>query len=245
METLDHATLKRTVREYWCWRSATFDVRAAQQPEWWDIFQLAVGRDRTCRILDVGTGTGFLALGLAKAGHRVTGIDLSAGMVARARLNAARNDLGIDLLVADAERPPFRQESFDVIVSRNLLWTLCEPENALRRWHALLRPGGRVVLSDGVWNHAGLRGLLRRLRHSAHQFLSGQREASVPLQFWTFYRPINKDLPHFRGVRANEVEAFLENCGFREQVRYEHLFSGNPYSGKRKKAFFVVAAVKG
>jgi SAM-dependent methyltransferase len=55
---------------------------------------------------------------------------------------------------ADAEAPPFPPGSFNLIVERHVLWTLPNPEQALRAWSALLRPGGRLVLIEGDWDMA-------------------------------------------------------------------------------------------
>lgn len=102
-------------------------------------------------VLDVATGTGFVALLAAELGHRVTGIDLSEEMLAVARTTAAARGLDVRLLVGDAVTPDFPPSSFDVVTSRHLLWTLREPATALAQWHRLLRPGGRVVAIDGFW----------------------------------------------------------------------------------------------
>ena len=236
-------TAKRVIGDYWTWRSSTFDAHSsARQPEWWEIFEKALERPEPCRILDVGTGTGFLARGLAAAGHRLIGIDISPGMIALARRNVAGSGTFVDLLVADAEDPPFAPESFDAIVSRNLLWTLCRPEVTLRRWHRILRPGGRIVLSDGMWNHAGVKGRLRRLRQSTVRMLTQRKDPEVSLRFWSAYRPIHKSLPHFRGVLGEEAETLLRSSGFETPARYEHMFPTCPYSGNAKKTFFVAAA---
>ena len=59
------------------------------------------------------------------------------------------------MTVGDASNPPAEAgTSFDVILSRHLLWTLPDPQEALRRWIGLLRPGGRLVLIEGRWANA-------------------------------------------------------------------------------------------
>jgi SAM-dependent methyltransferase len=70
-------------------------------------------------------------------------------------LSSARSQLGeagldVSLVVGDAVRPPFPPESFDVVISRSVIWTLREPGTAFSNWHALLRPGGRVVAIYGL-----------------------------------------------------------------------------------------------
>ena len=101
--------------------------------------------------LDLGTGTGFVALILAGLGHRVTAVDLSPDMLAEASTTASARDLDVEFLIGDAVSPAFSAASFDVITCRHLLWTLREPDVALANWRSLLRPGGRLVGFDGFW----------------------------------------------------------------------------------------------
>ena len=106
------------------------------------------------RVLDVGTGTGVIALLAAELGHSVTGIDLSEGMLAEARRKAAMAALGVDLRVGDAEDPPGDLRDFDAVISRHLLWTLPDPARALRSWTAAARHGGLIAIVDGVYRSA-------------------------------------------------------------------------------------------
>ena len=102
-------------------------------------------------VLDVATGTGFVAMIAAGLGHRVTAIDLSEPMLEVARAEAQRRELNITFLQEDAVTPNFSEKSFDVVVSRHLIWTLRDPHRALNNWRILLKPGGRVVAIDGFW----------------------------------------------------------------------------------------------
>ncbi|GAA2143522.1 class I SAM-dependent methyltransferase [Kitasatospora kazusensis] len=106
-------------------------------------------------VLDVGCGTGSLSLLLARSGHRVTGVDLAPEMVRRARAKLAEANRPARFLVGDAASPPTGGERFDVLLARHLLWTLPEPEAALREWIGRLRPGGRLVLVEGRWRESG------------------------------------------------------------------------------------------
>jgi ubiquinone/menaquinone biosynthesis C-methylase UbiE len=102
-------------------------------------------------VLDIATGTGFLATIAAGLGHRVTGIDLAETMLAEARRNAAQSAVEATFALGDAVAPAFTRESFDALTCRHFLWTLRDPATAFRNWFALLRPGGRVVAIDGFW----------------------------------------------------------------------------------------------
>ncbi|WP_059007313.1 class I SAM-dependent methyltransferase [Streptomyces specialis] len=106
-------------------------------------------------VLDAGCGTGSLAVLLAGAGHRVTGVDLSPRMVAAARGKALRAGVVAEFAVGAAEEPPTGGQRFDVVLARHLLWTLPDPVAALRQWVIRLRPGGRLVLVEGRWRQTG------------------------------------------------------------------------------------------
>ncbi|MFG2967097.1 MULTISPECIES: class I SAM-dependent methyltransferase [unclassified Streptomyces] len=105
--------------------------------------------ERPADVLDLGCGTGSLAHLAAEQGHRVTGVDSSPAMVARARAKLAGRDAVF--LLGDAAAPPVGERLFDAVLVRHVLWVLPDPARVLRHWRGLLRPGGRFVLVEGVW----------------------------------------------------------------------------------------------
>ncbi|MFI8950584.1 class I SAM-dependent methyltransferase [Streptomyces sp. NPDC053750] len=105
--------------------------------------------DRAGDVLDLGCGTGSLSLLAAEQGHRVTGVDRSPAMVELARGKLAGRDAVF--LTGDAATPPVGEQRFDTVLARHVVWTLPDPGRALRHWRELLRPGGRLVLVEGVW----------------------------------------------------------------------------------------------
>ncbi|WP_460063987.1 class I SAM-dependent methyltransferase [Streptomyces sp. YKOK-I1] len=105
--------------------------------------------ERAGDVLDLGCGTGSLSLLAAEQGHRVTGVDLSAPMIERARAKLAGRDAVF--LLGDAAAPPVGEQRFDTVLVRHVLWALPDPARVLRHWRSLLRPGGRLVLVEGVW----------------------------------------------------------------------------------------------
>ena len=102
------------------------------------------------RVADLGCGTGTLSVLLAEQGHTVSGVDLSPAMVAHAEAKAA--GLPASFAVGDASDPDLPAGSFDVVLSRHVLWALPDPAAALARRVGLLAPGGRLVLVEGRWS---------------------------------------------------------------------------------------------
>ncbi|MEB8339931.1 class I SAM-dependent methyltransferase [Streptomyces endophyticus] len=100
-------------------------------------------------VLDLGCGTGSLSLLAAERGHRVTGVDSAPGMLELARRKLAGRDA--EFLLGDAAEPPVEPGAYDVVLARHVLWVLPGTGAVLRRWVSLLRPGGRLVLVEGVW----------------------------------------------------------------------------------------------
>ena len=103
------------------------------------------------RVADLGCGTGTLALLLAEEGHAVDGVDFSPEMVTRALAKTA-GEPEVTITEGDAYAPPLPAATYDVVLGRHVLWALPDPVEALRRWAALLRPEGRLVLVEGSWS---------------------------------------------------------------------------------------------
>ena len=82
----------------------------------------------------------------------MTGLDLSEKMMDEGRKKTKERALSMTFLHGDAENPPFPDNHFDVVINRHLLWTLPNPETALKSWKRIIKPGGRVIIIDGLWN---------------------------------------------------------------------------------------------
>lgn len=102
-------------------------------------------------VLDVGTGPGFFAIVLAELGYAVTAVDYTQAMLEQARRNAGAFAHRICFQQMNAEELSFADESFDVVVSRNLTWNLPAPERAYAQWTRVLRPGGLLLNFDANW----------------------------------------------------------------------------------------------
>lgn len=146
--------IKHRVTRYWAHRAEGFELQrlrefhSEKKDRWLTEFRKYLPQGRPLHILDIGTGTGFFACLLAEEGHEATGIDLTPDMIEHAEHMAAILGLDASFYVMDAEEPDFAPESFDVLVSRNLTWTLPHIAKAYREWYRLLKPGGVLINFD-------------------------------------------------------------------------------------------------
>lgn len=98
-------------------------------------------------VLDLGCGTGIYALELAQLGLRVTGIDISAGMLRVAREKASRLNLPIVFELADLGQIDFGSERYDKVISVSAMEFFSDPAEIMRRAYRAVKPGGRMVFA--------------------------------------------------------------------------------------------------
>ncbi len=142
-----------------------------------------LGLRATDRLLDVGCGTGALLQRLSETHpvEQLSGVDPVPEMlgIARQRLSPA-----IDLREGWAERLPFAAERFDVVVSCNMFHYIREPLAALTEMKRVLRPGGRLVITDWCDDYWACRifDLYLRLFSPAHFKTYRERECVALLR---------------------------------------------------------------
>lgn len=111
------------------------------------------GVARGMKVLDVGCGTGVVALTAARLGADVTGIDLTPELVARARENASIMGLAVDFREGDAEALEPGDATFDVVVSQFGHMFAPRPEVAIKEMLRVLKPGGTIAFSTWPPEH--------------------------------------------------------------------------------------------
>ena len=184
-----------------------------ERESWLQLLEEMVGVGTPLTIIDVGTGTGLLALFLAELGHKVIGFDISEGMMAYGTRKAKAEGLTVDFRYGSAEELPLESASADVVVNRHLLWTLPEPLKALREWRRVLNPGGRLIVFDGLWPPHNWS---TRVGQSIAKMLIMLRERRNPWKGHGYPRDLDGHLPLRHLMDMNMMRDVLSEAGFRQ-----------------------------
>jgi SAM-dependent methyltransferase len=117
-------------------------------------------------VLDVATGTGNVAIPLARAGAVVTGVDIAPNLLVQARERAAAEGLSIQFDEGDAEALPYADETFDAVVTMFGAMFAPRPELVASELARVLKPGGLLAMAN--WNPTGFTGQMFRVgsRHA-------------------------------------------------------------------------------
>ena len=237
---------KEKIAAYWTKRSDSFleqrraELHSALADRWLEEIRKYLPEKIPFRILDVGCGTGFFTILLAKQGHQVTGTDLTPDMVANARILAKEELVNCDFEIMDAEHLSFADNSFDVVISRNLTWTLPEAAQAYKEWTRVLKPGGVLLNFDANYGAVNFAETSDLPENHAHNQLGNSLMQEC--------EDIKRQLPISSYIRpAWDVEE-LGKVGM-EQISIDLGVSRRMY--KEKDAFynptpmFAIAATKG
>jgi ubiquinone/menaquinone biosynthesis C-methylase UbiE len=196
---------------------------------------------RSQDVLEVGCGTGLVLQRITRFARSARGVDLSPGMLERAR------ERGLDVALGSATELPFDDASFDATCSFKVLAHVPEIERALSEMARVTRPGGTVIAE--FYNPHSIRGLLRRLG-PAGRIAPGADESHVYTRFDAPSRvrelvPAGCELVAARGVRivtptAHAMRLPLVRHALR---RAEHLLCDGPLG--RFGGFYIAAMRKG
>lgn len=147
-------------------------------------------------VLDVGCGTGVVAITAARRGARVSGLDLTPELLEHARANEEIAGCGkIDWVEGDAENLPFPEASFDVVLSQFGHMFAPRPDVAISEMRRVLRPGGRVAFATWPPEHFVGRFFGLVSRHSPPP-----PEGAVPPPLWGVVSVVAERLSNGFGV---------------------------------------------
>ena len=166
---------KERIVHYWEKRSSDFlthkreELHSAMAERWMKEIRAQLPAGERLRILDVGCGAGFFSVLLAKEGHRVTGVDLTPDMIENAKILAVEENADCEFIVMDAENVDFPDGTFDVVISRNLTWTLPHVRRAYRDWVRVLKKGGVLLNFDANYGLSDFTDVSSLPENHAHQ----------------------------------------------------------------------------
>lgn len=145
------------IKDYWDMRADGYSEKNRDELScdewklWSERMERRLPEGKSLKCLDIGCGPVFLGIILAKKGHDVTLADYSEKMLQQAKDNAEFAKVSAEIKKEDAQNPNFEDNTFDVIVSRNLVWNLEKPDIAYDQWLRILKKGGKLIIFDG--NH--------------------------------------------------------------------------------------------
>ena len=148
------AGLKARLKE--TWMAGEYDRFSRYMEDGARIFYEQLDIPAGCELLDVGCGSGQLALWAARDGVRVTGVDIAPNLIHRAQARATAEGLNARFLEGDAEDLPFEDSSFDVVTSLIGAMFAPRPEVVARELLRVCSPGGTIAM--GNWTREGFVG---------------------------------------------------------------------------------------
>ena len=152
------------------------------------------------QFLEVGIGTGRIALPIVKRGFTYTGVDISENMLNELRQKLAGESHQLTLLNADATNLPFEDASFDAILTVHVLHLIPDWRRALAEIRRVLKPGGIYLFSHGSINA------------QPHEVDVAQKRAEVDKQWKTILAGHGYELKNY-GATGDEVVAELTAQG--------------------------------
>lgn len=160
-------------------------------------------------VLDIGTGTGTLARGLARAGLGVTGLDPAQEILDAAFLLSREEGVDVRYIQGRAEKTNFPDNSFD-LVTAGQCWHWFEQEDALTEIRRVLRPGGKLILAYFDWMSDA--GPVREMYRLRTIYNPQWQPGAWPLGFY----PQKPGEVSFEGWRA------LGSFCYQEDIPYTH-----------------------
>jgi len=149
--------LQDHVTEYWQKRSNGYclhnldELHGFKKQAWTELILKNSPHKKRLKILDIGTGPGFFSIIMAMSGHDVWAVDISAEMLLKAESNAQNYGVKVNYMLSDVHQLPFADNSFDVVVSRNVTWNLLQPMSAFTEWRRVLNQSGKLMYFDANW----------------------------------------------------------------------------------------------
>ena len=217
---------KQLISKKWTERAPTFDEDHATENlnSWRLTLEELIGKKGDGSVLDVGTGTGFLANMIAELGYQSTGIDFAEGMLELGRENAKKRGTAVDFVIGDGEQLPFADNSFDVVVNSRVLWLLLDPVKAIAEWKRVLKPGGVLLSFIRIISPEDIERMKRESRQNGPKngvCCPPEIEAAMPLRD----APLDRHLIAYQDAGFYAPEAILLRRNLSDQPELQPWFA--------------------
>jgi ubiquinone/menaquinone biosynthesis C-methylase UbiE len=193
--------------------------RAMREKGGREILPVLAGVKPFHRVLDIACGPGFVALEFARRVREVVGVDLTSEMLKQARALARREGFNnVTFRRADVNHLPFSDATFDLVVTRASFHHFPEPERVLKEMVRVLKPDGRILISDNTSKNDPEK---RRLQNALEKLRDPSHVEMLPLRKW---RKLFNDtglqvVKENRLVQARDVEDWMALTQTPPQVR--------------------------
>jgi SAM-dependent methyltransferase len=221
----------------------------AQKP-WTSLILEQAPRAGILEIVDIGTGPGFFPLILSLAGHNVTGIDASPEMIQKAQNNLEALGGSAELYIMDSHSTTFEDERFDMVINRNVVWTLTKPFDAFQEWRRILKPGGILLIFDADW-FISARDFDIKIQEEKDLAEYRQKYGNPPQSFREEDRDLAcnwcADMPLFAKMRPAWDLTALNEIGFERihsTIVSERVYDAKKLLLNRVKPMFMIVAKK-
>ena len=180
---------------------------------WLSMLQKQLGIADGRNVLDLACGTGEISHLLHDFGLNVTGLDWSEAMLDIARQKAKHRQSGIRFLAGDAENTREPAASYDIIVTRHLVWTLVDPNAAFEHWFSLLKADGVLLIVDGDFVNKTLGQKL--LKWLASKIGNGHNPQGSK-EMTDTHQSILSRVYFSKGAKAERITEMLHQVGFKD-----------------------------
>lgn len=171
---------KENIINYWDKRASSFstdkvaELESNHAEKWLNEINCLKKLEPGMRILDIGTGAGFLAILCAQQQANVVGIDLSPDMIKAAKENVQKFNQHVTFQVMDAEQLLFEDGTFDLVIARNVTWLLPNTTKAYSEWLRVLKVDGTLINIDADYGNTSFESYNDIPNNHAHHKLGKQ-----------------------------------------------------------------------
>lgn len=151
-------SVEKVISDFWDNYSSEFDGEHDTEniDVWKKYLEEILGADKNKVVLDMGAGTGFLANMTAELGYTSIGVDISRKMLEYAVDHADKKKVSAAYMYGSILDLPFMDNTADYVINARVLWTLVEPDKAIKEWARVIKPGGSIYCFNRMKEDEGI-----------------------------------------------------------------------------------------